>query len=423
MVQVVQPTVVPRHVFEAFSDWRDHVVSRGILPIVAVTGSRGKSTVVHLIDAVARSSGLSTATRTNTAVRIRGKRQRGEIGPWSSALSELAAGTLDLAIEELDWHTLHAMGLEPSSHPMAVITNVCGNKDACLIQGEARLAIASLPNVFSAVAPDGLLIVNGDDFEVSGDEVVTHQRATVRVSLSRESPTLRGRLESGEDAAWFDSGTLKARRSGRTFDICDADGIPFTVHGRAGFQIQNALLASAACIELGLDPIDICSALRAFDGTAAGPVESFRVIEMDGVTVIVDRPNPSWFLRSVLRSLRGMKPNRVITVVGRMAAVPANDLQEVGRLVGRTSSHLVMHSEDEDPHRASAVRQGAALNTVPPVIVHTTTEGRALTRALEISKRGDVLLVLADRPAALARALTRSITRNQTRSSFPVAAT
>jgi hypothetical protein len=109
-----------------------------------------------------------------------------------------------------------------------------------------------------------------------------------------------------------------------------------------------------------------------------------------------------------------MNPNRVIGVIGRLDPVPATDLTEVGRLLGRASTHLVIHSEDQDPKRAAHIRQGAALNQVPPVIVHTTTEGRALARGLEIARRGDVLLVLADRPGPLGRALTRSMNRGKT---------
>jgi hypothetical protein len=70
---------------------------------------------------------------------------------------------------------------------------------------------------------------------------------------------------------------------------------------------------------------------------------------------------------------------------------------------------VVLHSEQLDQHRASALRGGIALNEVPPPIVHTTTERRALARALEFARPGDGMLVLADRPVPILRALLREV--------------
>jgi hypothetical protein len=91
-----------------------------------------------------------------------------------------------------------------------------------------------------------------------------------------------------------------------------------------------------------------------------------------------------------------------------MNAINEADLTEVGRLLGRTSTILVLHSSRDQPERANLVRQGVALNDIPPVIVHTTTERRAVGRALEIIRPGDALLVLADNPQSVIRVVLKS---------------
>lgn len=60
------------------------------------------------------------------------------------------------------------------------------------------------------------------------------------------------------------------------------------------------------------------------------------------------------------------------------------------------------------------------MNDVPLVIVHTTSEGRALGRALEIARPGDLVLVLADRPAPLSLTLRRNVHRKLAQSLTPV---
>jgi cyanophycin synthetase len=396
--------------FSSFADWREDVIDQGILPVVGITGSRGKTTVVRLLDAILIEAGLQSATRTNVSVDIRGKRQRGEIAPWSRALAELAQGTLDIAIEELDWLTVHTMGLEPETFPLYAITNICANRDACLVQGDARRAIASLPIVFESVHRNGLLVINGDDFDVSREQL-EHERATLVVGQSRESPGLRGHLSHGGLAAWNDHGRLFVGGSDKAEGIGSTENLQFALDGRAGFQVHNALFAGAIAAMLGIEPEVTERALKRFRPTDVWMPDSFQVIDLDGVAVVVDRPNPSWFLRPVLRSLRDISPNRIISVVGKLTGIPSSDLPEVGRLIGRNSALVVSHSEDEEPNRSAAIKQGAAQNEVPAVIVHTKSEGRALSRALSIARRGDVVLVLADRPAPLARTILRAARR------------
>jgi hypothetical protein len=135
---------------------------------------------------------------------------------------------------------------------------------------------------------------------------------------------------------------------------------------------------------------------------------SFNIVDVNGVTVIVDRPEPSWFLRAVLRALKDRTVGRLITVAGRLDPVPNSDLAEVGRLLGRASSALVLHSEAEQAGRATTFRHGVTLSDVPPPIIHTPTERRAIGRALGMARPRDMLLVLADNPLSALRALSRA---------------
>lgn len=391
----------------SFEQWRHEVRKRELLPVIGVTGSRGKTTVVRLLDAILTAAGLRTATRTDVSVDIRGARQRGEIAPWTRALAELKQVTLDVAIEELGWLTIHTMGIERESYPAFAVTNICANRGACLIQGDAQRAIASLPTVFESVHRDGLLVLNGDDFNVAREEF-EHERPTLFVGLKRESPTIRGPLARGGLAAWLQDGALSVGTARDALEIGRAADLHFALAGRAGFQLHNALTAGAIARTMGIQPDVIAAALRSFSTADFWMPDSFQVLDIDGISVVVDRPNPSWFLRSVLRSLRDLAPNRIISVVGRLSGIPPSDLPEVGRLIGRNSTLLVSHSEQEEPERSDAFKLGAAQNEVPPVIVHTASEGRALSRALAVARSGDVVFVLADRPALLARTLMRA---------------
>lgn len=403
-IQVTLP--LPDSTRRSFREWRSHLADQHVLPIIGVTGSRGKTTVVQLLDAIFTEAGLRTATRTDAFVEIRGKRQRGELAPWRNARDELMRGTLDIAIEELDWVTIQSMGLKPESYPLFAVTNICGNRDACLIQSDARRAAAALPMVFEATTRDGALVLTGDEIIVA-IEGSAHERAATYVGISRESPGLRGNLEAGRSSAWVERDTLYVGDAVSALPICSASELGFALSGRAGFQLHNALIASAVATRVGIAPEDIRRALARFAFDPKRMPTTFQMLELDGRTVVLDRPNPSWFLRSVLRALRDLGPARIITIVGRLDHVPGADLHEIGRLLGRASSVFVTHSQEEAPEVAEAIRSGAALNDVPPMIVHVKSENRAISRALAMARRGDLVFVLTYHQEALTRQLHR----------------
>lgn len=390
----------------SFSEWRTAVAAAGTRPIILVAGSRGKTTVIRLLDALFRAAGLRTAVWTDLGVEIEGVRQRGELIPWSRVGTALDTGRLDVAIQELDWLTIPTHGLQPEAYPLVVVTNVCANREACLIHDEARLAIQLLPQVLASAHRNGLVVLNGEDFAVAGDEV-PRERPEILTALSKDTPLVRNRLAAGDVAAWVEDGALMLGDASAPVAICKAVDLHFALEGAAGFQVHNALSAATAAIACGLPASLVGTALRSYRLSPLRAPGSFNRIEVRGITVVVGRPEPSWFLRPVIRSLRDR--NRLITVVGRLNDVPESDVTEVGRLIGRASAAVVLHSEQLNQRRASALRGGIALNEIPPPIVHTTTERRALNRAIEFARPGDAMLVLADRPVPILRALLREV--------------
>ncbi len=394
----------------SFEIWRDLVRKHCSVPVIAVAGSRGKSTVVRALDAIFRASGLRTATWTNAGVEIQGRRQRGELAPWTRALGKLAEGSLDVAIQELDWATVNAVKLPKQAYPVVAVTNVCANNDACLIQDEAKRAMSALPTLLAAVHDAGALILNGEDYAVSGEEIEFRAPA-ILAGQSKDTPLLKSHLRSGGQAIWSNGGGIRIGTAVNAESICFPADLPYTLRGEAGFQTLNMMVAAAVARACGLPAHKIGQALVDYEPDPLLLPGAFNVIELEGATAIVERPDPSWFLRPALRAVRDLPRNRLLTVAGKMEEISESELVEVGRLLGRTSSVVVLHSERDQPDRASLIRQGIALNDIPPVIVHTTTERRAVNRTLEIIRPGDAALVLADHAPSVLRCLFKATDR------------
>lgn len=394
--------VLPR----SFAAWRARLRADGALPVVAVAGSRGKTTVVRLLDAMFRQAGLRTALWTDLGVEVGGRRQGGELVPWSRALERLAEGRLDVAVQELDWATLHAVGLPAAAYPVVAITNLCVNSDACLLQVETARALRSLAAVRAAVRTDGALVLNGEDFAVSGSGQESAAK-TVLAALSRDTPLVRSHLQLGGTAAWIGDGRLLLGDAGEARDVGRAEDLGISLGGVVGFQLHNALTAAAVAAACGLPAAAIAAALRLPTLPAERMPGSFNVVPLPEALAIVDRPAPSWFLRPALRAATHLRAGRLLSVVGALDGVPVGDLVETGRLLGRGGGALVLHGHEPDSERGALLRQGIAANDVPPVILVARSERAAIARALAMLRPDDLLFVLADRPANVLRALRR----------------
>lgn len=411
MISTAVPTPAPAtpRLPASFRTWRHSQAAFGVPPIVAVAGSRGKTTVVRLLDAIFREAGLRTALWTDQGVEVEGRRQRGELVPWSRALERFGTDSLDVAIQELDWAMVHAVGLPAAVYPLVAITNLCANSEPCLDGIEGRRALGALARVRDAVRPGGTLILTGEDVVVGA--LPSSAAETILVAVNRDTPSVRAHLGAGGVAAWTSANEMRVGTSDASRPLARLDRLPLALDGAIGFQVSNALLAAAAATACGIGFEEVARALRSFPPLDARAPGSFNVVPIGGATVIVDRPSPSWFLRSALRAIGHLRPTRFVSVLGRAEGIADDDLAETGRLLGRTGGALVLHSVATSSPRAAQLRQGVAANDVPPVVFHVASERQAVRRALDMLRPGDVVFVLADHPTATLRAVERAAQR------------
>src|SRR5215210_975632 len=121
------PLRIPRP--SGFAEWRARLDRERVAPVIAVAGSKGKTSVLRAVEAIFRAGGYRFATWTDRGVEIEGDWQRGELGPWSRALTRLTAGGLDIAFQELDWATVPTIGAPGTKYPIVAIANLCANSE------------------------------------------------------------------------------------------------------------------------------------------------------------------------------------------------------------------------------------------------------------------------------------------------------
>lgn len=394
--------MVDRHTpeFATFSEWRSWVTDAGLQPVVIVAGSRGKTIVANVLESVLRTAGLRVATWSSQGVDIDGVRQAGELGPWHGVEAGLASGQIDIAIREVDWATASTLATGPRL-PLLAVTNVCANREDCLVAGDAMLANAAMPALMTAVVNQGWLVLNGEDLAVAADLSNTpHNRLLVGIGL--DGPMTESHLETSSNLAWLAGDQLVVAYGASVHELGDRNDFSCALDGRANFMLFDLLMAASLAIVLGIDANTIRSGLRDFESDPEIMPGSFNVLASGNSVVILDSPAASWHMRPVLRALRDYHRARLLTVFSGLRGALQSDTAEIGRLLGRISNILIVADDDpSDVERMSLAIEGARRNELPPMVIPVTSETEGVRRALGLARPRDVIYVLSDDPAAL----------------------
>lgn len=407
MIAAYSPASELRGLPPTFRQWQQRCYDHRIPPVIAVAGSRGKSTVVRLLQSIFDEAGIQSAIWTDFGIEINGRRQSREIAGWNRALARLTERSLDVAVQELDWNLVAAVGLPHATYAIGAITNLCNNNNTCLETPEGQLARNALPRVAQAIHSSGFICLNGEDYALEHVAMLSTAEPIV-VARSDSAPLLRQHRDRCGTSLWIDdTQTIVGGVDGASMSVLNIDDVPLCLEGTASFEQTNILIACAAALATGIGPEIIKDALLKFEPSLDYLPGSFTVHQVGSIQTFVDRTMPSWFLKPVLRAVNPHSKKRQITVIGGLATLPDDDVFEVGRLLGRTHGAVIHHGQVNDD-KYNAFKRGIAHNNYPPVLVGLPTERRAINRVQGAMRTGDVILFLCDGdPGPALRAVRR----------------
>ncbi|MCC6790053.1 MAG: hypothetical protein IT336_00115 [Thermomicrobiales bacterium] len=397
---------------DSFRTWRSAVIKRGKLPIIGVAGLRGKTAVIHLLDHLLTVAGQRTAVWTSNGVSIGGEPQEGEIRAWQGVLQQLIDGDVSVAFQEFDAATVLATGLPVDFYPLVAVTNICANDELCHLHREGQLAIKAMPRILEATSGNGALVVNGEDFALFDAVRAARPVPTVYFAMNRNAPLIRQHVALGGVATWRDGDVIRFGAGEDAPVISRTPELPYTLYGSAAFEIANVLTAVSIALLVGLQPAEIERGLLSYEPVPERMPGTMAVLPINGFNVIIDRPDPSWFMRPVLRAIRAVSKGRLYVVTGRMESVPLGDILEVGRMLGRDADVLILHGNEQDAEQSDSLMQGARRVLDPPLVARYASSQRAIEAAMRRMRDGDYLLILASDPAE-ALASVRAASRGE----------
>jgi cyanophycin synthetase len=387
--------------------------SRSRIPIVAITGTNGKSTTARMVGRVLRQAGMTVGLTSTSGVYVNDERvlKADASGP-KSARMVLRDPTVDAAVLEVARGGLLREGLAFDVCDVGMVLNV--QADHLGLGGIDTLEeLARVKSVVTAsTARRGTSVLNADD------------PLTIRMARHARGRLCWFSLRGGDDMPGFlrrhvaeggravvlepgeRGGRLVVHDRGERVEVVDAAAIPLTMGGLAGFNTQNALAALAAGVSLGVSPAVAAEGLAALHSTFEenpGRLNIHDIAHGSGrVRVIMDYAhNPAGLtaLKAYLDQVRG-DHDRLIGLVSIPGDRRDADIREMGEIAAGVFDRLVFRERPDGRGRrpGEVVRlltEGALAAGFPEARLLTVlSEGAAVEAALRLAEPGDLVVLL-----------------------------
>jgi cyanophycin synthetase len=319
----------------------------GRIPIIAVTGTNGKTTTTRLIAHIAAATGKRVGYTTTDGVYIQGCRVlKGDCTGPDSARMVLQDPAVDIAVLETARGGILRAGLGFDACDIAVITNVAadhlGLKGIDTIEKLARVKAV----VAEAVHPGGYAVLNADDDLVYG--MRNHLQCHVALfSLQGFTARMQQHFEQRGAGAVYINGKIVLFRDGYMLPLAEAKDLPVTFEGKAGFNIANVLAASLAAYLQGIDIRVIGTALQLFVPSAAQTPGRMNLFELAGFRVMVDYAHNAHGIQAIASFIQSMPASVKWGVIAGVGDRRDEDIRDIGAAAAKLFDKIIIRHDND----------------------------------------------------------------------------
>jgi len=374
----------------------------GRIPVVAVTGTNGKTTTVRLISHLLSETGLRVGMTGTDGVYINHRLiDTGDCSGPKSARNVLMHPDVDAAVLETARGGMLREGLGFDRCEVAVVTNI-GEGDHLglnFITSVEDLAILKRV-IVQNVAPTGAAVLNAADPMVAkmGDKCAGR---VIFFAQNQHHPVIAAHRAKNKKVIYCDGTYIVASKGSRVMYRFPVSEIPLTQNGVLGFQIENVMAAIGAAWALGLDAEKIARGLHSFESTASSVPGRFNQFQHKGATVIADYGHNPDAMRALTSAIEGMKPKKSHVVVSGAGDRRDQDIRDLTRILGNSFDNVILYQDAcqrgrEDGEVLKLLQEGLVGATKAKNIKEIHGEFVAIDTALNELSAGDICLILID---------------------------
>ena len=385
----------------------------GRIPVVAVTGTNGKTTTVRLISHLLAQQGWCVGMTNTDGVYVDGHCiDTGDCSGPKSAKNVLHHPDVDAAVLETARGGILREGLAFDKCDVAVVTNVGGGDHLGLNYITTVDELAVLKRVIvQNVAASGTAVLNATDPIVAA--MAAKCRGTVTFfALDQFHPVMATHRAQGHSVVYVENGQIVAAKGTEKHYLNLAD-IPVTLGGAIGFQVENVMASVAAVWALGVDWNTVRGGLASFSSEQNNAQGRFNVFDYQGATVIADYGHNPDALAALVQAVQAMPASRRSVVISGPGDRRDEDIRQITQILGNAFEEVVMYEDQCQRGRADGevmalLREGLASAVKTTKRSEIYGEFLAIDTALNGLQAGELCLVLVDQvPEAIAHIQAR----------------
>lgn len=258
------------------------------IPIIAVTGTNGKTTTTRLVAYIMKQAGFKVGFTCSDGIYIQGELvEKGDCSGPASAALVLNNENINFAVLECARGGILRAGLAFKHCEVAIINNVA--EDHLDLKGINTLQqLADVKAIVAlAVKPDGYTILNADDDLV----YAIREKLSCNLAYFSHYPNnqrIAAHCANGGIAIVPEDGCLTILSGKDKILVAPLSNIPITFNGKADFNISNAMAAALAAYLVGVNMVDIRTALSHFEPSVALTPGRMNFFQFRNFSVIVD---------------------------------------------------------------------------------------------------------------------------------------
>lgn len=336
---------IARNVAEPVVDMLYPPGSSARIPIIAVTGTNGKTTTTRLTAHIVKQMGCKVGFTTTDGVYIQNRLQmRGDCTGPVSAEFVLKDPTVDFAVLECARGGLLKGGLGFHNCDVAIVTNVAPDHLGLLgIQTIEQLARVK-GVVPETVLPNGYAVLNADD------DLVYKMREGLECnvalfSMDEKNPRIVEHCRKGGLAAVAENGYVSIMKGTWKIRVDRIANIPLTFGGWAQFNIQNILASVLACFVRGYKIEDIKMALETFIPSPAQTPGRMNLFRFKNFTVLVDYAHNAHGLQAISKYIEHVEARPKVGVIAGVGDRREEDIREIGRVAAKMFDEVVIRQD------------------------------------------------------------------------------
>jgi len=392
---------LPRNVAEPVIDMLFPPGTSARIPIIAVTGTNGKTTTTRLTAHIVKTMGHKVGFTTTDGIYIQNRMlQSGDCtGPVSSEFV-LKDPTVDFAVLETARGGILRSGLGFSKCDIAIVTNIAadhlGLKDINTVEDMARVK-AVVPE---SVNKNGYAILNADD------DLVYQMREGLDCkialfSLDENNPRILEHCNSGGLAGIVENGYVTISKGNWKIRVDKVVNIPLTFSGRAVFNIQNILPAVLAGFIRGFKIEDMRLALETFIPSPTQTPGRMNLFQFRNFQVMVDYAHNSAGFKAISKFLEKVEAKPKVGIIAGVGDRRDEDITSLGKIAAQMFDEIIIRQDRNMRGRTEQEIIDLMLGGIRSVdpgkkVTVIKSELEAINTAIKNAKKGSFIVICSD---------------------------